>query len=89
MGANPTQSVRDEIDQTRERIDTKLDQLADQVPPAETLKKPAALAAVGGVAAGVFALWIKARLRNRKIRRIAREVIEEAARERGDGALTT
>ncbi len=89
MGANPTESVRDEIDLTRERIDAKLDQLADQVPPAETLKKPAALAAAGGVAAGVFVLWVKARIRNRRIRRIAREVIEEVDRERGDEALTS
>ncbi|MDP8928609.1 MAG: hypothetical protein M3O70_08570 [Actinomycetota bacterium] len=89
MGANPTESVRDEIDLTRQRIDMKLDQLADQVPPAETVKKPAALAAAGGVAAGVLVLWVKARIRNRRIRRIAREVIEEVDRERGDGALTT
>lgn len=89
MGSKPAQSVRDEIDQTRQRIDIKLDQLADEIPPAETLKKPAALAAVGGVAAGVFVLWVKARIRNRRIRRIAREAIEEVARERGDGALET
>lgn len=85
MGANPTQSVRDQIDQTRQRIDSKLDQLTDQVPPAETVKKPAALAAAGGVAAGAFVLWVSARIRNRRIRRIAREVIEEVNRERGDG----
>lgn len=88
MGSNPPQSVRDEIDQTRRRIDIKLDHLADQVPPAETLKKPAALAAVGGAAAGVFVLWVKARIRNRRIRRIAREVVEEVARERSGGAPT-
>ncbi len=86
MGANPTGPVRDDIEASRQRIDRRLDELAEQVPPAEAVKKPAALAAVGGVVAGVVGLWVKARLRNRKIRRIAREVVEELDRERAGGS---
>ncbi len=84
MGEDSTEPVRKEIEQTRERIDAKLDELAERVPPAEAAKKPAALAAAGGVLAGILGLWVKTRLRNRKIRRIAREVVEEVDRERAE-----
>lgn len=88
MGENATQPVEDEIKQTRERIDAKVDELAERFPSAEALKNPAVLAA-GGVVAGALGLWVKARLRNRKIRRIALEVIEEVDRERVDAAVRT
>lgn len=86
MGANSTEPVRDDIEATieatRQRIDTRLDELSEQVPPAEQLKKPAAAAVVGGAVAGVLGLWIRARLRDRRIRRIARQVVEAVERER-------
>ncbi|MFN2556275.1 MAG: hypothetical protein ABR592_05280 [Nitriliruptorales bacterium] len=82
MGANSAESVRNEIEASRQRIDTRIDELAEQVPPAETLKKPATAAAVGGVVAGVLGLWLRARLRDRRIRRIARQVVEEVELER-------
>ncbi len=84
MGANSPESVRDEIEETRERIDRRLEELADQVPPAERLKMPATAAAVGGAVAGVLGLWLRARLRDRRIRRIARQVVEEVDRERAE-----
>jgi hypothetical protein len=84
VGANSAESVRNEIEASRQRIDTRIDELAEQVPPAETLKKPAAAAALGGVVAGVLGLWLRARLRDRRIRRIARQVVEEVELERAD-----
>ncbi|MDQ4145731.1 MAG: hypothetical protein M3198_18700 [Actinomycetota bacterium] len=86
MGTNSTEPVRDDIEATieatRQRIDTRLDELAEQVPPVEQLKNPAAAAVVGGAVAGVLGVWIRARLRDRRIRRIARQVVEEVERER-------
>lgn len=81
MSEGPARTMR-EIDEIRGRIDAELDELGEALPPAETLLRKAALAAVGAVTT-LLTLWftvhrIRIRLQDRRVRRIVREAIEEA-----------
>lgn len=80
MGESAAQTVR-EIEAIRDRIDEDLDALGETLPPPETLKKQAMLAAVGGVVA-VFSLWylshrLRVRSEDRRVKRLVKEAIEE------------
>ncbi len=81
MSDGPARTIR-EIDEIRGRIDAELDELGEALPPAETLRRKAALAAVGA-ATTLLTLWfaihrIRIRLQDRRVRRIVRQAIEEA-----------
>ncbi|MFN2557242.1 MAG: hypothetical protein ABR592_10320 [Nitriliruptorales bacterium] len=81
MSEGPARTMR-EIDEIRGRIDAELDELGEALPPAETLRRKATMAAVGAVTT-LFTLWfvvhrIRIRLQDRRVRRIIREAIEEA-----------
>lgn len=81
MGQGTARTMR-EIDAIRHRIDAELDELGEALPPAETIRRKAALAAVGG-ATTLLTLWflvhrLRIRLQDRRVRRLIREAIEEA-----------
>ncbi len=81
MSEGPARTMR-EIDEIRGRIDRELDELGEALPPVETLRRKAVLAAVGA-ATTLLTLWftvhrIRIRLHDRRVRRIVRRAIEEA-----------
>lgn len=81
MSQGPARTMR-EIDEIRHRIDAELDELGEALPPVETIRRKAALAAVSG-AVTLLTLWflahrLRIRLQDRRVRRLIREAIEEA-----------
>ncbi len=93
MAEGTARTIR-EIDEIRDRIDAELDELGETLPPAETLRRRATFAAVGG-AVTLLTLWfithrLRVRLQDRRMRRIIRDAIEEAngSTPHGRGAVT-
>ena len=81
MGEGTATKVR-EIEAIRSRLDLELDELAQRLPPRETLVKRLIVAAVAGATAA-FSLWFVAhrvhvRSQDHRLKRLVREAIEES-----------